>query len=72
MKKLTLNLVRFYQHFLSPNRFGIYCCRYTPSCSEYVYDSVSKFGVIRGGFLGFGRILKCNPLSKGGFDPVKE
>ena len=47
-------------------------CIYTPTCSMYTNDAIEKYGVIRGIFMGIGRILRCNPFNKGGFDPVKE
>ena len=46
-------------------------CRFEPSCSHYTYESVEKHGVLKGSFLGLWRIIRCNPLSKGGYDPVK-
>jgi len=46
-------------------------CRYTPTCSEYTYQAIEKYGVLKGSLMGFGRILRCNPFSKGGHDPVK-
>ncbi|MCX6743378.1 MAG: membrane protein insertion efficiency factor YidD, partial [Candidatus Parcubacteria bacterium] len=45
-------------------------CRYHPTCSQYTYQAVDKYGVIKGLWLGLKRILRCTPLSKGGFDPV--
>ena len=71
MKKLTLTLIKFYKKNLSLDRHGVRICRFTPTCSEYTYQAVEKYGVIRGLFMGFGRILRCNPFSKGGQDPVK-
>jgi putative membrane protein insertion efficiency factor len=41
-----------------------------PSCSQYGYEAIEKYGVIKGGFLSFWRILRCNPFSKGGYDPI--
>jgi putative membrane protein insertion efficiency factor len=68
MKKLVLFLIRFYQKFVSP------CfppsCRYTPTCSQYTFEAVQKYGVIKGLFLGIKRILRCNPFFPGGDDPV--
>ena len=64
-------LVKFYQRFLSPENFGIKVCRFTPSCSTYMYQAVEKYGVIKGGFKGLWRIVRCNPFNKGGHDPVK-
>jgi putative membrane protein insertion efficiency factor len=73
-----LDLIKFYQG-LSPYRkkilktlFGVdYICRFTPTCSTYTYEAISKYGIIRGGLMGIGRILRCNPWNKGGYDPVK-
>ncbi len=46
-------------------------CIYTPSCSEYTYQAIEKYGVFKGGIMGSYRIIRCNPFSKGGYDPVK-
>lgn len=46
-------------------------CRFHPTCSEYGYQAVEKYGVIKGGVKAFWRVLRCNPFSKGGFDPLK-
>ncbi|MBW6441319.1 membrane protein insertion efficiency factor YidD [Patescibacteria group bacterium] len=71
MKKLILNLIKFYKKHLSLDEKGVKVCRFTPTCSEYTYQAIEKYGVIKGGLMGFGRILRCNPFSKGGNDPVK-
>jgi putative membrane protein insertion efficiency factor len=68
MKKLVLFLIRFYQKFVSP--FFPPSCRYTPTCSQYTFEAVQKYGVIKGLFLGIKRILRCNPFFPGGDDPV--
>ncbi|MDR3185448.1 MAG: membrane protein insertion efficiency factor YidD [Christensenellaceae bacterium] len=47
-------------------------CMYTPTCSMYTYDAIDKYGSIRGLIMGISRILRCHPLAKGGFDPVRE
>lgn len=47
-------------------------CKYTPSCSTYMGQAVNKYGILRGSAMGAFRILRCNPFSKGGFDPVKD
>ncbi|MFZ2664343.1 MAG: membrane protein insertion efficiency factor YidD [Patescibacteria group bacterium] len=71
MKKLILTLIKFYKKHLSPTNFGLNVCRFTPSCSEYTYQAVEKYGVLKGSFIGLWRIARCNPFSKGGYDPVK-
>lgn len=71
MKTLSLILLRLYQKTLSPRNFGLNTCRYTPTCSDYTYDAIVKYGVIKGSFMGAYRILRCNPFSKGGHDPVE-
>lgn len=68
MKKLLLRLILFYRKYLSPLKS--IKCPYFPSCSQYGLEAVERFGFIKGGFLMIWRILRCNPFSKGGFDPV--
>ena len=46
------------------------CCRFIPTCSEYAFEAVKRFGTIKGGFLALKRILRCNPFCKSGYDPV--
>lgn len=72
MKKLCLFLINLYKKTISPflSFLGIHC-KYYPSCSEYTRQAIEKYGVIKGCFLGIKRILKCNPFSKGGYDPLK-
>ncbi|MFN3692183.1 MAG: membrane protein insertion efficiency factor YidD [Fervidobacterium sp.] len=70
MRKVILLLIRFYQKYLSPLKPPT--CRFEPTCSTYTYQAVERFGVFKGLLLGFWRILRCNPLSKGGSDPVPE
>jgi len=67
-RELFIALVRLYQIMLSPVLGGH--CRFEPTCSRYVIDAVRTRGVLRGLLLGAWRILRCNPFSKGGFDPV--
>lgn len=68
MKKLVLFLIKFYQKFISP--LFPPSCRYTPTCSQYTFEAVQKYGVLKGLFLGIKRILRCNPFFSGGEDPV--
>ncbi|MDK2886596.1 MAG: uncharacterized protein PWP54_1154 [Thermosipho sp. (in: thermotogales)] len=70
MRKIIIGIIRFYQKFISPLKPPT--CIYTPTCSEYTLQSVKKFGVIKGLFLGFKRILRCNPMHEGGEDPVPD
>jgi len=72
MKKLGILLISFYKKYISPifHSFGI-GCKYYPTCSEYTKQAIEKYGFFKGIFLGFIRILKCNPFSKGGYDPLK-
>ena len=70
MKKLLLWLIRFYRRQLSPRKRA--CCRFVPTCSEYAQTAVERYGAVRGGAMAAKRILKCNPLCKGGYDPVPE
>ena len=68
MARLLIIAIRVYQRVLSPalgNR-----CKYYPSCSEYAAQAIAQFGILRGLVLGGHRLLRCNPWSHGGFDPV--
>ncbi len=69
MKKIFIKFINFYKQQISPF-LGIHC-KYEPTCSEYTKQAIEKYGVIRGLFKGFKRILRCNPFSKGGYDPLK-
>lgn len=71
MKKLILILLKIYKKTLSPGNFGISTCRFTPSCADYTYEAVEKYGALKGTILGAKRLVRCNPFSKGGYDPVK-
>jgi len=68
MKRVLLALIRFYQRALSPALPA--SCRFYPSCSEYTYQAVEKYGAVRGGWLGLRRISRCHPWNAGGYDPV--
>jgi len=61
--------IRLYKRFLSPMLPP--SCRYYPSCSTYTLEAVEKYGLLRGGFMGAKRLLRCHPFSAGGYDPVK-
>ncbi len=70
LKKVCFALLHWYKSTLSP--FIGRNCKYTPTCSMYAYDAIARYGVIIGCIMGAWRILRCNPFSKGGFDPVPE
>lgn len=68
MKKLGLILIKFYQKNISPRKPKL--CRYEPSCSEYTYQAIEKYGFFKGVDLGLKRISRCNPKGGEGYDPV--
>jgi uncharacterized protein len=68
VKALFVGLIRFYQVVISPGIPGR--CKYYPSCSQYALDAVREYGPARGCVLALWRVLRCNPLSYGGYDPV--
>ena len=69
MKKLMLKFINLYRKYISPMRPPT--CIYVPTCSEYAIEAINKYGALKGGFLAIKRILKCHPLAKGGYDPLK-
>jgi putative membrane protein insertion efficiency factor len=78
IKNFILKLIRFYQktaifHSVILRRLFLTdkVCRFVPTCSEYTYQAVEKYGVVKGLFLGLKRIIRCHPFSKGGYDPLK-
>lgn len=66
--KRAIKLIEFYQTSISPNKSPR--CRFTPSCSQYAKECYQKFSFVKASLLTTKRILKCNPLFKGGYDPV--
>ena len=72
MKKLFIKLINFYQNHISlwleSKNIN---CKFYPTCSEYTKQAIEKYGAGKGLFKGLCRILKCNPFSKGGYDPLK-
>ncbi|HLB49247.1 MAG TPA: membrane protein insertion efficiency factor YidD [Anaerolineales bacterium] len=68
MKKIALGLIRFYKLFLSPVLPP--SCIYQPTCSQYTYEAIEKYGVLRGSWMGLLRLLRCHPFARGGYDPV--
>ena len=71
MKKIFISLIRYYQCHISP-LLGKNKCKYYPTCSQYTLEAVQIHGAFKGLMLGIWRILRCNPFSKGGYDPVPE
>lgn len=70
MKRLALGMIRFYKRFISPALPS--ACIYTPTCSQYTYEAIERYGVIRGSWLGIKRIARCHPFHQGGYDPVPD
>ena len=72
MKTILIKIINWYQKniskFLDSKNIK---CKYYPTCSEYTKQAIEKYGVLKGCSLGAIRILKCNPFSKGGYDPLK-
>ena len=67
--KFVINLINIYKYLISPLLGNN--CRFLPTCSEYTKESIIKFGLVNGVWLGLRRIVKCHPWGKGGHDPIK-
>ena len=72
MKKALINIIKFYKKHISIffEKNGVKC-KFYPTCSEYAIQAIDKYGSIKGLFLSIKRIIRCNPFSKGGYDPLK-
>lgn len=68
MKKIALFGIRFYQRYIS--RYTPPSCRFQPTCSQYGYEAIDKYGFLKGGWLAIKRIGRCHPFNPGGYDPV--
>lgn len=68
LAKIFLIFVRFYQKCVSPLLPGV--CRYTPTCSAYAVEAITKYGAIKGGWMSIKRICRCHPFGGSGYDPV--
>lgn len=72
MKKILVKIIEWYQQNISLWLESKHVkCKFYPTCSEYTKQAIEKYGALKGCFLGAKRILKCNPFSKGGYDPLK-
>jgi len=76
-RKVILSLIRFYQITISPDH-GLWSykhphgyCKFSPTCSQYAYQAIENWGIIVGGGKAIKRIIRCNPFSRGGYDPIK-
>ena len=69
IKNGLITIIRFYQQYFSALKGGP-TCRFVPTCSAYAIEAITKYGALKGGALALWRILRCNPFSKGGYDPV--
>ncbi len=70
MRRLLIKLISFYQMAISPRKPA--SCKYIPTCSQYGIEAIQRFGALKGSLLTIWRILRCNPWSRGGYDPVPE
>ena len=68
MKTIALALIRFWQ--LTFSRVLPPSCRFEPSCSQYGYEAITRYGFVRGGWLAVKRVSRCHPFNPGGYDPV--
>jgi putative membrane protein insertion efficiency factor len=68
VKKIALGLIKIYQSTIS--KVLPSSCRYTPTCSEYTYEAINRYGIFKGIWMGTKRISRCHPWHEGGYDPV--
>ena len=66
--RILVSMIRGYQKYISPRHAP--CCRFTPTCSQYAVEAITVHGAFKGGLMAVWRILRCNPFTKGGYDPV--
>ena len=69
ISRIMIAMIRGYQKYISPYKLYSHC-KYRPTCSEYAVQALRRFGCIKGTLLAVWRILRCNPFSRGGYDPV--
>lgn len=70
MRRIFIRMIRFYQRNISAHTPP--SCRFQPTCSQYAITALERFGALKGGWMAFRRLLRCNPFCKGGYDPVPE
>lgn len=70
MKNALMQLIVIYRKYISPLK-GVPSCRFIPTCSQYAYEAIEKYGALKGSYLALRRILRCHPFCKGGYDPLK-
>lgn len=68
IKSLLLKFLLLYKKWISP--MLPHACRYVPTCSEYMYQAISEYGIVKGGWMGIKRLLRCHPWGGSGYDPV--
>lgn len=71
MKRFMINIIKFYQKYISKYILTGRNCRFYPTCSQYSMEAYEKYGFFKGTFLTINRILRCNPFNEGGYDPLK-
>ncbi len=69
IQRILILIINLYRKYISPLKARPSCI-YTPTCSEYAIEAISKHGALKGSFLAIRRILRCHPFAKGGYDPV--
>jgi len=69
LSNFAITLIKFYQRAISPSL--PHTCRFYPTCSNYSIEAIKKYGILKGGLMSVWRVLRCNPLNPGGYDPVK-
>lgn len=68
MKQIALDLIKLYQATIS--EVTPHSCCFQPTCSHYTCEAIRRYGLVRGSWLAIKRLARCNPFSKGGYDPV--